>query len=135
MPNPATVPDVEFRWRPLSADESAVAATLLDDAWSILQVRLPTLAARLAADPIEVDDNLVRMTLANMVIRVLRNVDGKTQESIEDYSYSINQSVAAGYLYVSDDELSVLTPTATSSAAFTINPYFATASSDMWIDT
>ncbi len=132
MSNPATIADVIDRWRPLTDIEDTVANTLLDDAWSKLQVRLPTLAARLTAE--EIDSNLVVMTLANMVIRVLRNVDGKVQESIEDYSYSVNQAVAAGYLYISDEELADLAVTPGSGRAFTITPYFNTAAAPLWVD-
>lgn len=134
MSNPASITDVIDRWRPLTDDEIPVAETLLGDAWSILKRRLTTLETRLAAVPVEVDENLVRMTLANMVIRVLRNVDGKTQESIEDYSYTVSQAVAAGYLYVSSDELADLTPTLSAGSAFTINPYFNTDYASSWVD-
>lgn len=132
MDNPATTIDVATRWRPLTQAETPVAWTLLDDAWSILQVRLPTIDARLTADT--VDANLVRMTLANMVIRVLRNIDGKTSESIEDYSYTVNQLVAAGYLFVSADELNMLDPVGVSGSAFTIRPYGTpdTSVSSVW---
>ena len=124
MANPATVADIETRWRPLSAEEIVVAATLLDDAWSILQNRSTTIVTRLAATPVGVDINLVKMVLTAMVLRVLRNPEGKTQESIEDYSYSVNDRVAAGWLYVSADELTQLAPTASSNTAFTITPYY-----------
>lgn len=119
--NPATIADIEARWRPLSAPEQTVAATLLDDAWLILIQRLPSIPERI--DNGTLNPELVISVLCAMVLRVLRNPEGKRQESIDDYSYMRDNAVAAGMLYVSDDELGLLDPSGASAVAFTIRPY------------
>ena len=119
--NPATVSDIEARWRPLSAAEQAVASTLLGDAWQILLSRVSLLSQRL--DDTEVSEDLVVAVLSAMVIRVLRNPDGKFQESIDDYSWTRDSAVSSGLLYVTDEELAMLAPAGATSSAFSIEPY------------
>lgn len=114
MVNPATYSDLEARWRPLSAEEQSVANALLEDAWQILLARVTALSARLgvvapATSP-ALDPALVVAVECAMVLRVLRNPDGKRQESIDDYSWTRDNSVSAGTLYVSDEELALLSP-------------------------
>ncbi len=108
MVNPAQPPDLAARWRPLTTAETAIAGTLLDDAYAILVARAPTLEARLSAVPPTVSTGLVVGIVCSMVLRVLRNPDGKRQESIDDYSWTRDEAVSAGLLYVADDELRLL---------------------------
>jgi len=108
MTNPATVVDLEDRWRPLSADERTVAQAVLDDAWHAVLLPLrPNLPVQVAGG--SVSERTVRFVLCSMVLRVLRNPDGKVQESIDDYRYQRDASVSSGSLYVSPDELAMLT--------------------------
>lgn len=112
MSNPATVADVEGRW----LFDVAMPATdkvqqWLDAAWRELLSRDASIDTRLTAGTLaaaDVTDVVVAMTL-----RVLGNPGGKRQESIDDYSYTRDSSVAAGALYVSDDELARLRATYT----------------------
>ena len=124
--NPATFADVESRWRPLSTAEQTVATALLGDAWLLLKLADSTIETRLDADPATLDDELVKMVLANMVLRVLRNPDGVRQESIQDYSVTHDAATASGMLTVTDAELDLLSgdPDAASSGAFTIRPAY-----------
>jgi Phage protein Gp19/Gp15/Gp42 len=108
MPNPATIDDVEARFRPLTPAEQVVAETFLDDAWWLLLGRLPNLEANLDAGTVSTE-NAVRV-VASMVVRVLRNPDGKVEESIDDYRYRRDALVSSGALHVTDDELADLTP-------------------------
>ena len=108
MPNPATVSDIEARWRPLTADESITAITLLADAWWILLGRLPSLEENMTAQTVA-PENVVRV-LSAMVLRVLRNPDGKLEEQIDDYRYRRDSVVSSGTLQVTADELADLTP-------------------------
>jgi hypothetical protein len=57
-----------------------------------------------------------------MVLRVLNNPEGKLQETIDDYTYRLDQSVSTGALYLSDAESSLLTSSGGSDGAFTIRP-------------
>ncbi|MCB0966272.1 MAG: hypothetical protein KDB37_05505 [Ilumatobacter sp.] len=127
MANPATVNDVADRWRPLSADESVVALASLEDAWALATLEVPDLDARLTADPAEIDPSIVRMVICAAVLRVLRNPDGKRQETIEDYSYTLAVGEGEpGSVYFTEAELTRLRarpPVPT--GAFTIRPYGA----------
>lgn len=106
MANPVTVTDLEFRWRPLTPAESTTAWALLEDAWAVLTVRAPALESRLVAETVSM--GAVVQVVTAMVLRVLRNPDGKRQVSIDDYSYTIDQARSTGGLYVSDSELELL---------------------------
>jgi len=107
----ATVTDLEERWRPLGESERTVAESLLDDAWeAVLLPQRPNLPALVTAG--SVAERTVRFVLCSMVLRVLRNPDGKSQESIDDYRYVRDASVSSGALYVSPDELAMLVPAA-----------------------
>lgn len=116
MANPAHVYDVEARWRPLTAQETINTQAYLDDAWVILRRRIYTLEAAVLTDR-DLADDVVRIE-TQMVLRVLRNPDGKSEEAIDDYRYKRDNSIAAGALYVSDAELEELAPI--KSAAFSI---------------
>ncbi len=108
MANPAEVADIIARWRPLTAQETTNATALLADAWALLLARRPTLEADITAGTVS-EENVVRVVVA-MVLRVLRNPEGKLEESIDDYSYKRDAAVSTGGLYVTSDELADLTP-------------------------
>jgi hypothetical protein len=122
MDSPATPQDVAARWRSLTDDEELKAATLLDDAWQLIQVRNTTVATRLSAVPPTLNVAVVVMVQCAMVIRVLRNPDGKRQEQIEDYSYQRDDS-PSGELFISDEELALIDVDTLTSTAFTIRPW------------
>jgi len=125
--NPAIYTDLEARWRPLSVAEQTVATALLADAWQIMLSRVPFLSSRLDIVPpaaaAELSVDLVTAVECAMVLRVLKNPDGKRQESIDDYSWMRDNAVSAGLLYLTDDELSDLSPAGASTDAFTITPF------------
>lgn len=106
MTNPATVADLAARWRPLSAQETTNGNTFLEDAWRMLRRRFATIEADVATDP-DLSAEVVRV-MATAVLRVMKNPDGKRQESIDDYSWTKDQSVSAGLLYFTDAELDAL---------------------------
>lgn len=125
MPNPATTADVVARWRPLSAQETTNAQTFLDDAWVMLKRRMAVegvdIDAQIAGDA-DLESDVVRV-LATAVLRVMKNPDGKSRESIDDYSWSRDEAVSAGLLYFTDDELDGLIPGAGEKGrAFMIDP-------------
>lgn len=105
MTNPATTEDLEARWRPLSAQETINGETFLADAWRMLRRRIPTLEADIVADTSgELEAEVVRVE-CTAVLRLMKNPDGKRQESIDDYAWTRDQAVSAGLLYFTDDEL------------------------------
>lgn len=135
MANPATTADLVNRWRPLTAQETVNGQTFLDDAWRMLKRRLSTLEARIADDD-DLREDVIRV-LATAVLRVMKNPDGKRQESIDDYSWTRDQAVSAGLLYISEDDWADLDPGTGTSGAFTITPYGAMGSNppDPWVST
>lgn len=109
MSNPATTSDIEARfYRPLTERESVIAPQLLDDAWTVLTSRRPTLDADMAAGTVS-QANVVRVLVA-MVSRVLSNPEGKFLESIDDYSYRRHEVFSSGLLIVTPEELMDVTP-------------------------
>lgn len=123
MANPiASVADLQARsLRPLTPAELSVAQQWLDDAYAILATQRPFVAEKAAADANY--RSLVSQVLCAAVIRVLSNPDGKYQESIDNYSYSRDQAVATGALYISDAELGLIGyGDGSTGGAFTIMP-------------
>lgn len=118
MSNPVIVGDIEARWRTLSPTEALVAQALLDDAWAVLVARLPLLDSRVISGSIS--PALVTQVVTAMALRVLRNPDGKRQESIDDYSWTRDDTVSSGGLYVSEDEVRLLS--GQRGRAFSISP-------------
>ena len=108
MADLATVTDVETRWRTLTADETAVVEVLLGDASGIIRVEVPTVDARITDGTLDADT--VAGVVVQMVLRVMRNPDGKVQESIDDYAYRRADAVADGALYLRDYERRLLQP-------------------------
>lgn len=108
MPNPAMLPDVQARFRPLTDQEQINGIAYLDDAWWLLTGRLPNLEANLTAGRVS-EGNVIRV-VSNMVVRVLRNPKGLLEESIDDYRYRRDALVSSGALHVTPEELADLTP-------------------------
>jgi hypothetical protein len=106
MPNPTAIPDLEARFRPLTAAEQNTAQALLDDAWEELLVRIPDLDARMADG--RTSAGLVVRVVAAMVTRVLRNPDAIRQWSVDDASFTRDKALSTGFLFVAPEELSLL---------------------------
>lgn len=108
----ATNEDVQSRYeQDLDARLEAIVDVRLGDAERLIVHRIPDLDARLLLGPTGVGyidiDNL-KMIESDMVIRLIRNPDGYSQESDGNYSYAIYQQVASGVLEVQDREWALL---------------------------
>lgn len=117
----ATVEDVQLRYHD-QIDEAlaVVVGTRLNDAELIIRNTIPDLDDRVADS-----DNyhqIVVMVESDMVLRLIKNPDGYSQESDGNYSYAIYQNVASGRLEVLDDEWDLLQP-AGGRGAFVIRPW------------
>lgn len=124
--NPATSADLQARsLRTLTSQELTVGDVLLEDAWNIIVTRLPFVATRLDAVPLDQDlEALVIQVQTSMVLRVINNPDGKLEEQVDDYRYRIDSARSTGALYLSEYELDILGVGDDGSDAFTIKPYF-----------
>jgi hypothetical protein len=98
--------------RELTDTEARQAAAWLHDATAIILDRFPWYATA----PTQTSTAVC----AAMVLRVLKNPEGKRSETIDDYSYTIDSARSAGELYMTDNEIDTLTPIRTS--AFSIVP-------------
>lgn len=112
FPFTSDVAEVQDRFpdRQLTDAELVFVLSRLDDAETYLLARFPNLAARVSAGMLAAA--AVQRVQVEMVLRVLRNPDGKSQESIDDYSWRRDGAVSSGLLYATDDELAELTPQA-----------------------
>jgi hypothetical protein len=109
----ATLADLEDRLgRDLTAEEERRAAAWLADATALILNRFPQYESAPTAVSTKV--------CCAMVLRVLTNPDGKRQESIDDYSYTVDSSRSRGEVYLSEDEEDELRPSA--KRAFSIVP-------------
>ncbi|MFJ2863685.1 Gp19/Gp15/Gp42 family protein [Kitasatospora sp. NPDC087314] len=113
MTDLATLTDLADRLgRDLTPTESRQATALLHDATAVILDRFPRYATTPTAASTAV--------CSAMVLRVLRNPDGKRSEQIDDYSYTVDSARSAGELYITEHELDTLRPIRTS--AFSITP-------------
>jgi hypothetical protein len=108
MPNPATIADIEARWKPLSDQQVTNASAYLDDAWWMLLGRRPNLETDISEGTVTAG-NVIRVVSA-MVLRILKNPEGKASEQIDDYKYTRHELIAQGLLSVTSDELADITP-------------------------
>ena len=120
----ATVEDVSTRLgRPITDEAEVTQVTAwLGDIEALILARVPDLAARIAEGTLS--NGTVVMIEANSVIRKIRNPEGKKNERIDDYSFSLNDANARGDLFLTDDEWDLLIPQS-SSGAFSTRPYGA----------
>lgn len=109
----ATLQDLEDRLgRDLTETEVRQATAWLADATALILKHFP----QYAANPTDIS---LKVCCA-MVERKLQNQNGKRQESIDDYSYTIDSSRSRGEVYLSDEEMDELRPPKKS--AFSIVP-------------
>lgn len=83
----------------LSTAQKQALDVLIPKAQSMLPAGLE---ARLAAGT--VNEATVVSVVEDMIVRVLRNVRGLRQVSIDDYSATIDQAISSGQLYLSPEE-------------------------------
>lgn len=113
--------------RPISTpDEQAQVTQWIADAETLIRVRLGDLAA--------LDQDVLAYVVREAVILKLRNPEGYSSESIDDYTY--RWGTDSGRVSILDEWWDMLTPTG-SANAFTITPYGDTTSAqpDPWVST
>jgi hypothetical protein len=99
----AQADDVAVRLgRELDASETLLVETRLNDAERMLKRRIDDLLSQAATDA-DFHDEVVRVE-SEMILRLVKNPDGYSQESDGNYSYAIYQAVASGKLEVTQDE-------------------------------
>ncbi len=107
----ATAVTIETVWRDLTPEEEARADTLCRYASQIIRQAVPGIDARIAAGLLSPD--VAAFVCTQMVLRVLRNPSGVAAETVGPWSvtYGSTGTQATGALYISADELALLTGT------------------------
>lgn len=120
----ANVTDVQVRLgRPItSSAEIAQVTAWLTDVEALIKVRIPDLDQRVVTG--QIDETIVALVEAQVVVRKVKNPDGKQNERIDDYSYGLNADSARGDLFLTAEEWALLLPVSVG-GAFTIRPYGA----------
>jgi hypothetical protein len=118
----AQTDDVEVRLGrgELSPEETALVATRLGDVERMILKRIPDLAAKITAGDIDVED--VIYVEAEVVLRVVRNPDGYTQETDGNYTYIMSGEAASAKLKILPEEWSMLGLAPTGARVFVIRP-------------
>ena len=128
----ATVVDVSTRLGRSITDSNEIAQVQawLEDVEAEILARIPDLPALITAGAPTVA-TVVRVE-ANAVIRKIRNPEGYTSETIDDYTYRYNEQVRRGDIFITDEEWALLLPGARS-GAWTITPSGARRRDGEWV--
>lgn len=81
---------------------------LIAKAETRLNAAIPTLAARFESG--EIDADVVVGVVEDMVLRVVKNPQALRSFGIDDFQATLDNAVSTGLLYVTDDELRLLSP-------------------------
>lgn len=96
--------------RTLTAEETALVETRLEDAERRIKHRIPDLADQIEDETIDVED--VKQVEAEAVLRSVRNPDGYASETDGTYAYTFSRELASGKLQILPDDWAVLGITA-----------------------
>lgn len=108
----AAVGDVADQYGTLTAAEEGLTAHLVRAGSALLRLRARQAGLDVDADLAagKLDHETVALTVANMVLRVLRNPNGLRSETTGPFSRTFDTTAAAGLLVVTDYDLSAVTP-------------------------
>lgn len=122
MPSYASAADVALLYGPFTPEQTSKAARLLDFAEALVRQQVPGVDARLLADTL--DPDALASVVTAMVGRVMQNPFGRRQgtRTIDDYSesWTVDEAMASGGLYLSDGERVSLMPVGTSRKVRTV---------------
>lgn len=104
---PQDIRDAAFGFTIPTGNDAALQR-LIDTAEIELASKIPNLVARIASN--EIDRATVASVIEDMVLRVANPAAGKKSERIDDYAYTVDDRVAAGWLFVTDAELARILP-------------------------
>lgn len=109
-----SVEDVQARIeRPLTVDEERVIPAWIQEAQILLGQTVRDIDERtqLAVDAPEfLPVETVKMVIARMVERKVRNPGGLRSYEVDGYDQTVDRELSSGKIYVSDDDLDALAP-------------------------
>jgi hypothetical protein len=127
----ASLDDIADLYGPLTQEQQLKSVRLLEFAGALVRQQVPRVDERLLDGTME-PDALAAIVTA-MVVRVLRNPDGRRQgsRSIDDFSesWTIDAALSTGALYLSDAERASLLPVG---AARTVRSVRMVAHGELW---
>lgn len=99
--------DIEAVWRPLTAEEDAIAFGLIEQASMLLRARVAGIDARAAVDPVA--KAVAQAAVVNAVKRVLLNPGAVRQRSQTSGPFSesatLDSSISTGAVYIDPNDL------------------------------
>lgn len=107
----AALGDVTAQFGALSDDEQELAGYLLKAGSKLVRQRFPLVDEQ--ADAGKLDSDVVALTVAGMVLRVLRNPEGLRSETTGPFTRAYDTSAAAGQLVMTKDDEAGVTPSPT----------------------
>jgi hypothetical protein len=103
----ATADDVQARYeQDLDEKLTGIVNIRLNDAELLIKSKILDLDDQITSETLNVE--VVKLVEAEMVLRLIRNPEGFSQESDGNYSYAIYQQVSSGKLEVLDNEWDLL---------------------------
>jgi hypothetical protein len=120
----ASATDLEARWKPLSADETARAGVLLAAASRMIRRTYRTVDARIAAGEINSEDVVDVVTAMVKRVMIRSDVEGleSRSETAGPWSYQDKFANPLGNMYMTADDKSVFA-SVNSGGAFSIDTY------------
>lgn len=104
----AAIGDVTAQYGALTAAQEGLVGHLVRAASALLRQQVPSLATDVRGGLI--DAEVAALTVANMVLRVIRNPEGLRAETTGPFSRTYDTGLAAGLLVVTDYDRSAVTP-------------------------
>lgn len=92
--------------RDLDPSETRIVASRLEDVETLILTRISDLDERVASG--KLNQRLIVMVESEVILRLIKNPDGYTQETDGNYSYSIDSRVASGRLSLLAEEWGML---------------------------
>lgn len=120
MADLTTLARVEALWQPVPSTLAAKTTALIGMASRLIRHAYPDIDARIADG--SVDSDLVADVATQMVARVLDNPGGLKSVTVDDIRAERDTAVWSGLLVITDAELALLAPAATSTVMGTIIP-------------
>jgi hypothetical protein len=107
----ASVGDVVAQFGTMTVAQDGLTAYLVRAASALLRQRLRQIGLNIDADILagQLDPQVATLTVANMVLRVLRNPNGLRSETTGPFSRTFDVLLAAGLLIVTDYDLGAVT--------------------------
>lgn len=111
----AAIGDVRVQYGDLDVDQQRLSAYLIKAASALIRQRFRLIDSQIAAGL--VDPDVVALTVAGMVLRVLRNPEGLRSETTGPFSRTYDTTAAAGLLVITPDDAGQLVPAEASTGA------------------